>query len=68
VKRSEALVITVGANEAEVERLLAGGEPECPLPRGFDVEWQRGKGGFYSLQAQDPPGAFGGIFSRVDPG
>ncbi len=27
-----------------------------------------GKGGFYSLRAQDPPGASGNIFSRVDRG
>jgi hypothetical protein len=39
VKRSEALVITVGANPAEVERLLAGGELECPLCGGALARW-----------------------------
>jgi hypothetical protein len=32
-------VITVGANEAEVERLLAGGELECPLCGGALARW-----------------------------
>lgn len=32
-------MITVGANEAEVERLLAGGELECPLCGGVLARW-----------------------------
>jgi hypothetical protein len=39
VERSEALVLTVGVNEAEVERQLAGGELECPCCRGVLARW-----------------------------
>jgi hypothetical protein len=36
-------VITVGANEAEVERRLAGGELECPLCGGVLARWGHGR-------------------------
>jgi len=39
VERAEALVLTVGANPAEVERLLAGGEFECPRCGGVLARW-----------------------------
>jgi len=39
VKRSEALVLTVGANPAEVERRLAGGGLECPWCGGVLAGW-----------------------------
>jgi hypothetical protein len=39
VARAEALVLTVGANPAEVERLLAGGEFECPWCGGVLARW-----------------------------
>jgi hypothetical protein len=39
VERSEALVLTVGANEAEVEGQLAGGELECPCCGGVLARW-----------------------------
>jgi hypothetical protein len=37
--RSEALVLTVGVNEAEVEGQLAGGELECPCCGGVLARW-----------------------------
>jgi hypothetical protein len=39
VERAEALVLTVGANPDEVERLLAGGEFECPRCGGVLARW-----------------------------
>jgi hypothetical protein len=39
VERSEALVLTVGVNEAEVEGQLAGGELECPCCGGVLARW-----------------------------
>jgi hypothetical protein len=39
VERAEALVLTVGAIPAEVERLLAGGELECPRCGGTLARW-----------------------------
>ncbi len=39
MERSEALVLTVGANAAEVEGQLAGGELECPCCGGVLARW-----------------------------
>jgi hypothetical protein len=39
VERAEALVLTVGANPAGVERLLAGGGLECPRCGGVLAGW-----------------------------
>jgi hypothetical protein len=39
LERAEALVLTVGANPAEVERLLAGGGLECPGCGGVLARW-----------------------------
>ena len=39
MERAEALVLTVGADPAEVERLLAGGGLECPLCGGVLARW-----------------------------
>lgn len=39
MERSEALVLTVGVNAAEVEGQLAGGELECPWCGGVLARW-----------------------------
>ncbi len=39
MERAEALVLTVGADAAEVERLLAGGGLECPWCGGVLARW-----------------------------
>ena len=44
MERSEALVLTVGANAVEVEGQLAGGELECPCCGGVLVELHAGTG------------------------
>jgi hypothetical protein len=43
VERAEALVLTVGAIPAEVERLLSGGELECPRCGGILARWGHGR-------------------------